>query len=438
MHSICKRSYLVIFSLYWHIFPSYAQDIIIHYTEATGYDHQTEYQSLGMFQRIGAAHNFQVMHDNNGHLFNKADLGRAKVVVFSNTSGNSGLNASQRAALQWFVDTLGRNLLGIHAASDTYRHSSANGGATGSWDWYAQTLGGSVQTNPNHTSQHHWGTITLLQSHPATEGISFPWIKQDEFYYWQYGFLASDIHPLLQVDRTGSQSYDAPRPIAWYRIGPQKSKVFYTSLGHAASNYTTAGTEFEQLITNALLWMITNEPLPVKLGTFKVSQADEHIALSWITLSEENSDFFEVERSDNGVQWKVIHNEKAAGYSQRERTYTFLDRAPFEGPNYYRLKLVDMDGSYGYSDIESLHFSPQPSSSVSVYPVPGTGIFHIRHNKRDTPLNLEVYNSVNKMVFRARLAASEDQLDLTILPAGFYLLKAIYPSGAQTLRLIKH
>ncbi|MEL6655156.1 MAG: ThuA domain-containing protein [Bacteroidota bacterium] len=234
----------------------FAQDTLILYTETTGFNHQTADESLIMFQQIGLGHDFVVRHDEDGSLFNKTDLGEAQIVVFSNTSGSSGLNLQQQAALEWFVDTLGRHLLGIHAASDTYRHSSANGGNQGAWDWYAETLGGSVQNGPNHTSSSYIGTINEIIPHPSIENIDFPWVKEEEYYYWQNGYLNDDIQVVMEVDTTGEETYDVNRPVAWFREGAAGARIFYTSLGHKRSNFTGGFPFFEQLIEDAVLWML--------------------------------------------------------------------------------------------------------------------------------------------------------------------------------------
>jgi len=243
-----------------------AQDTLIHYTETTGFDHRTREVSLAMFQQLGEQHNFIVIEDGDGSRFNKADLAKASIVIFSNTSGERGLDPDQQAALQWFVDTLGRNILGIHAATDTYRHSSANGGRTGSWDWYAETLGGSVQTAPNHTSASHVDTIYRVENHPSVERIDFPWVKEEEYYYWENGYLHPDIRVIIEVGETGDNSYDRRRPVGWYRTLPQGSKVFYTSLGHKRENFTGDFPGFERLIEDAVLWMLSCPPSTRRLN----------------------------------------------------------------------------------------------------------------------------------------------------------------------------
>jgi type 1 glutamine amidotransferase len=230
---------------------------VLHYTETTGYNHGTKSVSLNMFNSWAAQDNYTVTNDDNGNEFNTlANLQQFNVVIFSNTSGSSGLNATQRANFEAYIGG-GGSYLGIHAASDTYRHSSANGSSTGNWDWYAETVAGaSVQQNPNHTSSNHNNTMTHSEpNHPILSAVPSPWNKTEEYYYWENGYLSPDFTELLRVGQTGSNSRDNPRMMAHCRDLPGGGRAFYTALGHSGSNYTN-DQNFRQLIHDALIWVM--------------------------------------------------------------------------------------------------------------------------------------------------------------------------------------
>lgn len=228
---------------------------VLHYTQTTGWDHGTADESLQMFQELGALHNFAVDHDADGTSFNDlATLQQYDVIVWSNTSGSYNLNATQRAHFEAYING-GGNYLGIHAASDTYRHSSANGGDTGFWDFYAEVCGGSVQQNPNHTAQNFNADLNHIGTHASLENIPNPWNKDEEYYYWENGYLSPDIQEVLRVENTGAETYDAPRPISWYKSLPGGGRSFYTAMGHDPSNYTS-DQYFRNHIRDALLWVV--------------------------------------------------------------------------------------------------------------------------------------------------------------------------------------
>jgi len=249
-----------------------AQFKVLHYTETTGYNHNTKTQSLNMFNDFGPQLNYTVTNDNDGSEFNSlANLQQYHVVVFSNTSGNSGLNATQRANFEAYIDS-GGSYLGIHAATDTYRHSSANGNKTGTWDWYAENVAGaSVQESPNHTSSSHNNDMTKPIQHPVTDTLPDPWNKTEEYYYWENGYIDTSFTELLRVASTGSKSYDAPRMMAHCKNLTGGGKAFYTALGHAQSNFSN-DQNFRALIFSAVEWILPElpSPYPAKITSTKV------------------------------------------------------------------------------------------------------------------------------------------------------------------------
>ncbi len=234
---------------------------VLHYTETSGYDHQTRQASLTMLQSLGSQHGFAVTDDQTGSEFNSlSNLRQYAVVVFSNTSGDQILDSAQRANFEAYINA-GGSLVGIHAASDTYRHSTANGNNTGSWDWYAETLGGSVQQNPNHTTANYSGILDHIGTHFTIAATPNPWMKQEEYYYWENGYLRPGPTIVLMVRATGANSYDVQRPISWYSELAGGGRSFYTALGHDVANFSS-DTAFQNHIRDAILWAAN---LPVTL-----------------------------------------------------------------------------------------------------------------------------------------------------------------------------
>ncbi len=233
---------------------------VLHFTATSGYDHGTREVSWAMFTALGDELGVHVVNDPTGAMFSDPSaLSGFTAVIFSNTSGNNILNASQRANFEAWVNS-GGHVMGIHAASDTYRHSTANGNNTGSWDFYAELIGASVQENPNHVNGTPAYEMTHIGMHASTANLSDPWSKNEEYYYWENGYFGPDNDVVLEVEATVGpngqvNSYDAPRPMNWYRTLPNESRVFYTALGHATSNYTD-DPQFRQHVKDALEWLL--------------------------------------------------------------------------------------------------------------------------------------------------------------------------------------
>ncbi|MDZ7847222.1 MAG: ThuA domain-containing protein [Owenweeksia sp.] len=239
---------------------------ILHYTETSGFDHNTRSVSYDMLQKMGYAHGFQVINDQTGQEFDALqNLHKYAVVIFSNTSGNQILNSQQQQNFEAYMNR-GGAFIGIHAASDSYRHSSANGANTGDWDWFAQMLGASVQNSPNHTAANYNGTLDQIGVHPTTVNLPNPWSKMDEYYYWESGYYDSLNIPVLQVQSTGAQSYDSTRPMSWYKYLPNGGRSFYTALGHDTSSYQS-DTNFINHIRDAIFWSVNNQIPLVNIGS---------------------------------------------------------------------------------------------------------------------------------------------------------------------------
>ena len=113
--------------------------------------------------------------------------------------------------------------------------------------------------------------------------------------------------------------------------------------------------------------------LPVELSAFTAESINnEVVELSWETVTEDDNDFFTIERSEDSDSFDIVAIVKGAGTSQEAKDYVFIDRSPFSGISYYRLKQTDFDGKWSYSDIVSV--SLQSSfGDVAVLPNPVKG-----------------------------------------------------------------
>jgi len=270
---------------------------VLHYTETTGYNHNTWDESLEMFEDLADSlstgnEQWIIVQDGNGNEFNSlANLQKYRIVIFSNTSGCNGLNSTQRQNFEQYIGT-GGSYLGIHAATDTYRHSTANGNCTGVWDWYAENVAGaSVQQSPNHTSSSHVDSIFIWNTLYAA-GLPYIWIKKEEFYYWQNGYLnSSDFIEVARTGRTGGNSYDAPRMLAHYRDLPGGGRAFYTSMGHSASNFTNSESPSDEFFFFRVMMLnvLENTSAPTVFGIEEEEVTPEVVKLEdgFFYLSEE-------------------------------------------------------------------------------------------------------------------------------------------------------
>jgi hypothetical protein len=95
-------------------------------------------------------------------------------------------------------------------------------------------------------------------------------------------------------------------------------------------------------------------PLPVELTAFNVEAKEKTNRIYWTTATEQNSDYFDVERSVNGGEWDNVGRIQSAGNSSSTIHYELEDRSFEPTINYYRLKQVDFDGTTKYYNIVSI------------------------------------------------------------------------------------
>jgi hypothetical protein len=137
-------------------------------------------------------------------------------------------------------------------------------------------------------------------------------------------------------------------------------------------------------------------PLPITLSEFSVKKDKEKSLIQWTTISEINNDYFVVERSNDAENFHEISKVKGAGNSNTILNYQVKDYSPLSGTNYYRLKQVDFDGSYSYSEIKALNFEKNLSPTVYYY----DNKLHVNATDVIRNLQIEIYDVCGKLVYQ--------------------------------------
>lgn len=166
-------------------------------------------------------------------------------------------------------------------------------------------------------------------------------------------------------------------------------------------------------------FVVSATPLPVKMVDFTAEQIKSKVRLTWSTASEQNNDFFTVERSENGSSWIPIKNINGAGNSSSMLNYVAYDESPVNGTAYYRIKQTDLDGKATYSETRSAKFTG--ASSISIFPVPNTGnTINFRGISDPATTVMAVLDGAGVTVFRTTL--SGNTVKLPSLSAGLYVI----------------
>jgi len=153
--------------------------------------------------------------------------------------------------------------------------------------------------------------------------------------------------------------------------------------------------------------------IPVELASFSANVSGRNVMLNWITATELNNSGFEIERSADNLMWNKIGSVSGKGTTTEKSYYSFEDNNPVNGKSYYRLKQMDYDGSFEYSNTVEVDVNiPIKFSLEQNYPNPfnpTTSIKYTINSKQN--VQLSVYNVLGKEI---ALLVNEEK------PAGNY------------------
>ncbi|WP_299759219.1 SGNH/GDSL hydrolase family protein [uncultured Pontibacter sp.] len=187
-------------------------------------------------------------------------------------------------------------------------------------------------------------------------------------------------------------------------------------------------------------------PLPVELIRFEAAKDSRGVQLEWVTASEKDNSRFEVERMQEGSAFKIIGAVAGAGNSNERITYTFKDTDLPEGILYYRLKQVDLDGSFSYSKMVAIHHTVAALPAVSLYPNLTDGSEAVQLYATGfadaASVTISLYNTMGKQLLKTTLQVQpQGTVDAAIqmptkLPEGLYIVELNGNSYMQKLKLL--
>ena len=247
------------------------------------------------------------------------------------------------------------------------------------------------------------------------------------------------------VDVTDGLNHDVC--IIWDVINLQYSVYFDTALvvvynGDIRTNFGTPTSVFwgftagsggatqdqrvcnVDMLTNIANPFCTVTPLPVEMSSFSGHSEEAINVLEWVTESEHNSDFFAVERSADAKQFSEFAQVDAAGTSVQKLYYSVRDDSPFSGVTYYRLKQVDEDGQFEYS--ETIALDNRHHADITVFPSPADNIVTVTLvEDPEMTIPVVVRNAVGKTVRVTEFDQRVEIVDVSALPSGIYFITMI-------------
>lgn len=196
------------------------------------------------------------------------------------------------------------------------------------------------------------------------------------------------------------------------------------------------GIKISATTSNAYSFSGTAIILPVNLVSFTGKEESGQSVLNWSTAQEQNSDYFEIDRSaqENGG-YTSIGKVGAAHNSSQLTNYTFTDASPASGINYYRLKMADLDGKFVYSGVVVLNYNSNSQNLISVYPNPAHESFQLQFkNMQPGKYEMSLLSQAGQVVLTRSIQVSDpvnhqETVTLPTLASGTYVVRIVDQSS---------
>lgn len=199
-----------------------------------------------------------------------------------------------------------------------------------------------------------------------------------------------------------------------------------------ASIFNITATGQEDIFIHKMNYL--NAPLPVELISFAGRSVDYTTLLNWSTATETNNDYFRLMRSTTGRDFEIIATVKGAGNSTQTINYSYIDKEPFNGINYYQLQQTDFDGETTFSKIIAVKHTSDKMPEVTISPNPANNFIRLNFEDNSTISQIEISNSTGKLIYRTGPA---NLIDISRLANGLYYLSITTEEKRLTTKFIK-
>ena len=235
--------------------------------------------------------------------------------------------------------------------------------------------------------------------------------------------LATSAVPTGNYTPTGSVFYPTVGNLNTFLLGQSANGVWQVKI------YNDGG------VTGALpAWSITFGPsaLPLNLISFNGKSFSGYNLIEWITGSEKNTSMFELQRSNDGKEYAKVASIAAVGEGDNE--YNQKDNNA-SGTLYYRLKMIDKDGQYTYSNNLKIVGKQNNEGLVTISPNPAkTNVNLTLTNQELLGTESSIVNITGQTVHSFIIKESKMELNVAQYPAGIYIVKF---SDGSLLRFTK-
>jgi hypothetical protein len=335
----------------------------------------------------------------------------------------------------------GGNYATFFGTEPEYIHGITYLPATGASTWFGMNSAAASaeygQIGQNYAGWDGWGQeINALQAtfsatnaiaaFNANNGLWSP-DKKAFTYHWDHTFdSVGVIDPTVQADITGYQVF---------KKGLCKHYMIYMPPGKGPKTVTFTDGKSFLVPDDTVITYYVCPTLPLTLLSFSAKLTQQKtVDLDWTTASEVNINRFELEASTDGLNWTKIHEQLSTAVTNGGSNYHHTDHHPSNGINYYRLKIVENDNTFSYSNIQAVNIGAQPGQ-LSIYPNPTEHGITIELTSIDQDI---AYLQLSDVLGRTLMANHTVELspgfnlvplDISNLTSGTYILQVTTKSG---------
>jgi hypothetical protein len=237
-----------------------------------------------------------------------------------------------------------------------------------------------------------------------------------------------------------------------YSVSPNTTyivirKIYYDGGGLDCYLSWTGGDGLSSLGTQVtsqhwFIWTIGGGLLPVHNLQLNARQLNSSVMIQWSTQQESGTSRFEVEKSTDGINFRKIGEQSAAGNSTTQKNYWIDDRSP-SYENFYRIKAVDIDGKSSYSAVVKLVMKSGVQSFLTLSPNPAKDVINILIESK-VSIDKSLYKIINSTgqlvqsgIVKIKKGINKLEQHIETLPSGMYIMNIQLNNQSITSKFIK-
>ncbi len=381
--------------------------------------------------------------------YNSALNNTQRIIVENYLSASWGMAISSSNFTPPTSTTYNKNLIGIGYTSISDNVLSNPAGSTDGFGLSSGTGAGDFLNTTGYLMAAHNGQFNSLLSNQNISGVSTPDVsRMNRSWYLQKSGGNATGNVTLSFNFGDYNGTGLPAGAISFGLiyHPTNGDFSSGSTTLITNNFTFAGSQINFLvpassISNGYYSIVWSNifTLPVKLKDFKAEKNKSSVILSWLMTDQDNLSHFVVERSSDGRNYNSLTKVSQLIKSPMEVSYDFEDKYPVPGLNYYRLKIVDNEGTATYSPVRMISVDGSANKDrIKITPIPGSSLIQVNFGEPVGNVKLRIVNASGQTIWSAnRSVNGTERINVAFLSKGLYFLAIDTQGGSFTKKFIK-